>query len=279
MDYFAVGGRPFLSRFPPHIPGIFNPGRLIEQQQQQEQAAASMLSFDELGPAAFLALALAVAPAKGQASEDDPAPGPFRLTSKFTNENFRANFKAIQRKDIFWGPTNIRWVINFKAVDYAGIGCEDEDKGFLWHIHEKWLHEDATEAYGADCGGDFTGGHYDPTFGCGPASDNQGNGLCAAVGRGKDDGEAQTCDLAADSSTCEFGDLSGKVGRVMAEVGKQAFDDAYNTNLQNLELVRSIVFHCGDGSRVACAKLVSAAPRPTEPVLMSTSGLSLVRLG
>jgi len=37
MDYFAVGGRPFLSRFPPHLPGIFNPGRLIEHQQQQEQ--------------------------------------------------------------------------------------------------------------------------------------------------------------------------------------------------------------------------------------------------
>lgn len=37
MDYFAVGGRPFLSRFPPHIPGIFNPGRLIEQQQLMEQ--------------------------------------------------------------------------------------------------------------------------------------------------------------------------------------------------------------------------------------------------
>ncbi|CAJ1438983.1 unnamed protein product, partial [Effrenium voratum] len=24
MDYFAIGGKPFLSRFPPHIPGIFN---------------------------------------------------------------------------------------------------------------------------------------------------------------------------------------------------------------------------------------------------------------
>lgn len=28
MDYFAIGGKPFLSRFPPHIPGIFNPAAL-----------------------------------------------------------------------------------------------------------------------------------------------------------------------------------------------------------------------------------------------------------
>lgn len=32
MDYFAFGGKPFLSRFPPHIPGIFNP----QDQAQQE---------------------------------------------------------------------------------------------------------------------------------------------------------------------------------------------------------------------------------------------------
>lgn len=39
MDYFAVGGRPLLSRFPPHLPpGIFNPGRLIEQQQALQAA-------------------------------------------------------------------------------------------------------------------------------------------------------------------------------------------------------------------------------------------------
>jgi len=32
MDYFAIGGKPFLSRFPPHIPGIFNP----QEQSHQE---------------------------------------------------------------------------------------------------------------------------------------------------------------------------------------------------------------------------------------------------
>mmetsp|Transcript_140962 Transcript_140962/g.351487 ORF Transcript_140962/g.351487 Transcript_140962/m.351487 type:complete len:464 (+) Transcript_140962:137-1528(+) len=47
MDYFAVGGRPFLSRFPPHIPGIFNPGRLIEQQQQQEHLQQQALLREE----------------------------------------------------------------------------------------------------------------------------------------------------------------------------------------------------------------------------------------
>merc|ERR1712166_976849 len=42
-----------------------------------------------------------------------------------------------------------------------------------WHIHDKWTHTDKTDAYGADdCGPAFTGGHWDPTFQCGPASDN-----------------------------------------------------------------------------------------------------------
>mmetsp|Transcript_25301 Transcript_25301/g.40515 ORF Transcript_25301/g.40515 Transcript_25301/m.40515 type:complete len:471 (-) Transcript_25301:182-1594(-) len=40
MDYFAIGGKPFLSRFPPHIPGIFNPNRLQEHQQQDGGAEA-----------------------------------------------------------------------------------------------------------------------------------------------------------------------------------------------------------------------------------------------
>eukprot|EP00930_Biecheleria_cincta_P058699 TRINITY_DN4449_c0_g3_i1.p1 TRINITY_DN4449_c0_g3~~TRINITY_DN4449_c0_g3_i1.p1 ORF type:complete len:470 (+),score=55.61 TRINITY_DN4449_c0_g3_i1:48-1457(+) len=37
MDYFAIGGKPFLSQFPPHIPGIFNPSRLQEHQLQGGQ--------------------------------------------------------------------------------------------------------------------------------------------------------------------------------------------------------------------------------------------------
>ena len=26
-----------------------------------------------------------------------------------------------------------RWVVNLKEVSYAGIGCDDEDNGFMWH--------------------------------------------------------------------------------------------------------------------------------------------------
>mmetsp|Transcript_12954 Transcript_12954/g.38552 ORF Transcript_12954/g.38552 Transcript_12954/m.38552 type:complete len:200 (+) Transcript_12954:78-677(+) len=176
-----------------------------------------------------------------------------KLMSKFTSENLAGSVKVVQRDDVWWGPTRARWVVNFKAADYAALGCTDGADAFAWHVHEKWGHEDATEAYGADCGPDFTGGHYDPTFGCGAASGNQGNGLCAAVGRGKPD-DNQVCDVAADVSTCELGDLSGKMAKVMPKAGKQAFDDPFFTKLANVKDL-SIVFHCSDGARVACAKL------------------------
>eukprot|EP00930_Biecheleria_cincta_P084750 TRINITY_DN74199_c0_g1_i1.p1 TRINITY_DN74199_c0_g1~~TRINITY_DN74199_c0_g1_i1.p1 ORF type:complete len:467 (-),score=68.49 TRINITY_DN74199_c0_g1_i1:26-1426(-) len=39
MDYFALGGKPFLSQFPPHISGILVPNRLQELQLQEGQQA------------------------------------------------------------------------------------------------------------------------------------------------------------------------------------------------------------------------------------------------
>jgi len=36
MDHFAIGGKPFLSRFPPHIPGLFNARHVQEHQLQHD---------------------------------------------------------------------------------------------------------------------------------------------------------------------------------------------------------------------------------------------------
>mmetsp|Transcript_23032 Transcript_23032/g.69190 ORF Transcript_23032/g.69190 Transcript_23032/m.69190 type:complete len:254 (-) Transcript_23032:126-887(-) len=185
------------------------------------------------------------------------------LTSKWTSPELTGNLKVIQDTKKWWGRTRARWVVNLKAVDYEALGCTDGGDAFPWHVHAKWDHPDKDEAYGEDCGPAFTGGHYDPTFGCGPASDNQPE-ECAKVGRGKDDGEAQTCDVMADVSTCELGDLSGKTRKVSATTGKQAFDDPFFTNLDNVQDL-SIVFHCGDGKRVACAKLRGQEP-PIGPI-------------
>ena len=37
--------------------------------------------------------------------------------------------------------------MNLKAVDYEALGCTDGGDAFPWHVHAKWDHPDATEAY------------------------------------------------------------------------------------------------------------------------------------
>lgn len=70
MDYFAVGGRPFLSRFPPHIPGIFNPSRFEQEasgavyfgaDDGQEASGAGILGAHDLGASSAYSTAGAVA--------------------------------------------------------------------------------------------------------------------------------------------------------------------------------------------------------------------------
>ena len=55
-----------------------------------------------------------------------------------------------------------------------------------WHVHQYPVSESLANirAVGetgnaAGCDADVTGGHYDPTFACGSASQNNGNGICA----------------------------------------------------------------------------------------------------
>ena len=48
-----------------------------------------------------------------------------------------------------------------------------------WHVHANWNH-DVSNAYGGSCGATQTGGHLDPTYACGPASQFNGDpNVCA----------------------------------------------------------------------------------------------------
>lgn len=70
MDYFAFGGKPFLSRFPPHIPGIFN------QDQAQEggvdtHALQALQAFQKAQGQAKSGYAPGAASSRPPAFEDD----------------------------------------------------------------------------------------------------------------------------------------------------------------------------------------------------------------
>merc|ERR1712166_1142238 len=126
------------------------------------------------------------------------------------------------------------------------------------------------------CGGGVTGGHYDPTFACGGASQNNANGICAIL-RATDQAPAGTgqglvkgayaC-TKADQSQCEIGDQSGKMGKITSKLSMggrrrrkrmQKFNDRWMEPIDNLN-GKSLVLHfcsaAGCGDRLACANLV-----------------------
>jgi hypothetical protein len=166
--------------------------------------------------------------------------------------------------------TDAKWLIGIESIDAdicknvcdADPDCTDPATMLNWHIHEKAIPE------GGGCGASDTGGHWDPTFGCGGASQYQGDGdwcdLLATNTGGMDSLPSvimpervnpQTCDPLGDITKCEMGDLSGKMGQVMiAEGSTQRFNDMYISNLDNIKDL-SIIFHCG-APRVACGNFV-----------------------
>merc|ERR1712195_97687 len=145
------------------------------------------------------------------------------------------------------------------------------------------------------CGAGVTGGHYDPTFACGKASQNNANGICAILratnqapagnGLGLVKGPVSEYKSActADQSQCEIGDQSGKMVKLDAnDSTERRYNDLWMKPIKNLA-GRSMVLHCcnGDacGARLACANLgpvVTVAPTtaptraPTAPTRKPT---------
>lgn len=127
-----------------------------------------------------------------------------------------------------------------------------------WHIHEEpgTGIRDGDSGNADGCAKAVTGGHFDPTFACGGASQNQDNGICDAI-------DAELGDSYSDCSTdaqynCEVGDQSNKLGKVDAQqTSTQKFDDYWITDLNSIK-GRSLVFHCCTDDckpRMACANL------------------------
>merc|ERR1712166_831678 len=98
-------------------------------------------------------------------SADSRRGGSNKVEASFTASNFKGQISVRQEKGA------VKWSVNLRNVEYSEL-CTDGGNDFFWHIHEKWT-STASEAYGADCGSANTGGHYDPTYGCGGASQHQ----------------------------------------------------------------------------------------------------------
>jgi len=153
-----------------------------------------------------------------------------------------------------------------------------------WHVHQYPVSQTLANIRAVDetgnaagCGSLVTGGHYDPTFACGGASQNKANGICAILratdqdpaGNGLVKG-AYAC-TTTDQSQCEIGDQSGKMGKLDATKRRRkgringGGKDYWMEPIANLE-GKSMVLHCcvpdpdpalppNCGARLACANL------------------------
>ena len=170
------------------------------------------------------------------------------VTAEFDTSKLKGKIYTVQGYD----TTASKWHAKFDYVDSSL--CPSGEMN--WHVHAKWSDTIGALSSLDMCGLDLTGNHYDPTYGCGSASEHAGE-VCESVRPAAQNG-IQSCDLTTDVSSCEIGDLSGKLGRIFLNEEPQTWDDPFATNVRNY-LYRSIVLHCcsdaGCGARVACAYL------------------------
>jgi hypothetical protein len=139
-----------------------------------------------------------------------------------------------------------------------------------YHLHQQWTTNGADFATGGTgCGPAVTGGHYDPFFGCGPASAVPSL-QCDAIFKPTSSYQC-TPELYwtnGEYDRCEVGDLSGKTGAIVIPASGDATaatnDDPFAALVRHFVADRmtttpnrfaSIVFHNG-GPRVLCGKLV-----------------------
>ena len=87
------------------------------------------------------------------------------------------------------------------------------------------------------CGASYTGGHFDPTDRLGAAGDRYSE-FCSPSNR----------------TACEYGDLSGRYGRLTNGTFTNEDSDLSLNGIQGI-LYRSVVIHMADGARYVCATI------------------------
>lgn len=192
---------------------------------------------------------------------DAECSGPTSLKATFEAAGIKATVKVTQSiPDL--KEKRAKWTATFTEFTEADL-CPGGQLN--WHVHQT-----SGNGLGAACGSSVTGGHYDPMFACGGASNNNGVGQDASLGFPKGvcsfmaDNAGRDYALRCTPSTqnlCEIGDQSGKMGKLDAtSLGtQQKSTDLFMGDIRNLA-GRSLVLHCciSPGScsaRIACADL------------------------
>jgi hypothetical protein len=186
-----------------------------------------------------------------------------RLTAKIRGAQYGGGvdhkFRGTVTATNYGGKRAVTWTVKFRGVGDVADECTG---GLNWHVH-RYRVDKANGGDALGCGGGATGGHVDPAFGCGGASE-YGNTVCPSLyGPDFKDAYGQRCTgtppkTAAEQSGCEYGDLSGKLGKIAVNTHEQKFTDLHTLRLNEYSRA-SIVLHCcnADGCkpRLACGDL------------------------
>jgi hypothetical protein len=166
------------------------------------------------------------------------------------------------------------WKSSLTNIDLLETALSVEITSLNYHLHQQWTTVGADFGIGgAGCGPPVAGGHYDPFFGCGPASAVPA-AQCEFIG--KPPTTSYQCTPAiyltnGEHAKCEVGDLSGKSGGIAIPASGDATSTTENDPLAALvshyvadrvvttpDKFASVVFHNGivGSPRVLCGKLV-----------------------
>lgn len=195
-----------------------------------------------------------------------------RLVATVKGNTGQGDFVArVKAQKTFGG--GVRWTVNIKkdgqlSAKPDDASPEEDCTSYNWHIHAKPIPQ------GGGCGD--TGGHTDNSLMCGGATDRAEdcnelydcpladrtpvNKKCYSASYGQRCGKAKREALAASAvpgwfqKGCEYGDLSGKMGKIPL-TGRETYMDFNLEPLRTYEHM-SVVLHCCNskncGPRVAC---------------------------
>jgi len=183
-----------------------------------------------------------------------------KVTGAASNDEIEAYIKSYVDRST---PNRVKWQVKIEtgllALRFdeelangvtirAGTPCET----YNWHIHAK------STGPGADrCGVAATGGHVDNGFACGGAS-QYADTTCKALNYKEP--YAERCTTGKQSG-CEYGDLSGKMGKIPVTTGETfEFEDNHLQRLENYDGT-SIVLHCCVSAKKDNVKVQSCKQR------------------
>jgi len=159
--------------------------------------------------------------------------------------------------------------LDLTGIDLAAIqekypDCDYNNIQVTWQLQTQWNNEN-TSGFLDACAADKTGGSFDPTYACGPFSQNSGGVACNAQA---DAGMSYQCspeNYAEWGIACEMGDFSGKYGlvsiggenglKVEADMVKDYFAPPEKLRTDNWNIGLNLICPASNNPPLLCAKV------------------------